>query len=391
MTATVKRKDLEAAVRLAAGLAHGAVPICSCVLVRDCGAAVEIQATDLAGALRLSIPKELSSVESTWSAVVSPKTLAAALRMWPAAETAVLTVDEAGRLCVVLSETTRAELPTAPRADWPMGAEPPPLASWVLPAGAFAAALQTTAKAASLDREPLESVHVRADGNQVVCTSTDGRRMHRTWCDAASQCDPAEALIRSTDVGLLQGFLAAAAAAAGADDEASAFCQIGEGWFGVEAKFLGATQRLTLRQVEGMFPNTDQVIPEDPGGLPKLVAEAAALSAAVLAVRRVEGTDGRETAMVRLRVDIQGAALLVDSGTTDPAHAYCLTRVEAELSNYAGAEAVLESTLDARFLDEWLQSAAAAGGKVTLMLRGERVPVTLQRSMALAVVMPMAV
>lgn len=392
-TAATTRKDLEAALRLAAGMAHGVLPIMRCVLVRTAAGALEIAATDGAGFLRLRLPAECGAGDA-WAAVVSPKTLAATLRLRPAAEIAALTIADGERLRVDLGSGALGEVPSLPAAEFPADAEKPATASWrVLPAK-FAAALQTTATAASTDetRNVLESVHLSVHQGVLTLTATDGRRVHRTLCEATDTDQAATALIRSADAGLLQAFLGYGAAA---DAEARVRCAVGEGWLAVEAEFLGASQRLALRQVEGLFPDTAKVIPQDGEApdRPQIVVEAAALAAAVLAVRRVEATDSRETAQVRLRVDLEGAALLVDSGVPASPEAYCTTLVAADLDGYESTtdHDLLSAVLDAQFADEWLQSAAAAGGKVTLTLRGARQPVSLERPQALAVVMPMTV
>lgn len=417
MTTTMKRKDLEAAATLAARFTGRALPVLSMlrlgvgtgVALAEGAVSLSIRATDLTAEIALAVPTRTTGCGGKpWQALVSPRHLLAALRLRPDAEVISLEIVD-GRLALRLGEVTSAKLPTQDAAEFPpaVWTDDDAVDSWAAGPGALAAAVQMAATAASQDdtRGKLEALHLARAGRELALSATDGKRVHQCRVEVTEagrhsggvedwKVNQAEALLPSEATGRLRDVLAAIAA--GADDDhpesGEAVCIVGATALRVEGWFLGGWQSLVLKQREGTFPDVRKVFPSDDVPALRLELEADALSLAVAGLRRLETADGRKPMAVRLRVLAESQELEVDSGAPTSAEAWAATRVAlaAAPEGPQDQEALRSCALDAQFADEWLQSAAAAGGRITLRLRGRATPVTLERERSVAVIMPMA-
>lgn len=409
---TVDRKRLAVALQLAGLVTGRAVPVTRCVRLAGTAHGLTVEATDGAARIALAVPRlGIPGGAGELLAVVSPRTLLAAMRLRPAAEEVSLRRREGSEdLEVFMGADTLARLPSLPLDTWFAAETVEATASFGADAGTLRAALVSVACAASdaEERSNLAVIHLRREAGQGTCTlsATDGRRLHRAWLssedamrhverDGHEYQEDTEALLHAGDAPRLAEFLATAAAAAGSDAEEC----VAEGDLVVlvsaarvvlDATVWGATQRLVLRQPESQFPNVDQVLP-DPA-LPQLrvTIEASEAHAALRAVRSLEAADERKAQTCRLKISADLTALHIETGPGAAPAAYATTALACSATQAGDVSSVPgEITLDARFAEEMLQAAAAAGGRCTLVLRSDGQPLSLECEPALAVVMPM--
>lgn len=226
--------------------AKSALPVISNVLL----------ATDSAGILLVGTDMQTEIVTHAHAEVVAAGAIALSAKKLldiaksATADTLRLHLTESG--VQVTAGRGRFRLGTLPADDFPRFEIPAAAVAITLSEGDLHRVLNKTAFAmANLDvRFYLNGLHLRADGDRLTLTATDGHRLARAWTTlAAPVAEPREAILHRTPVIELARRLR--------DTDRPLVITLSEQHWGVQLP----TATLASRLIDGKFPDADRVIP----------------------------------------------------------------------------------------------------------------------------------
>ena len=313
MKFTCNTKDIASAVGAAGKVvnAHTTVPILSNVLLTGADGKIAIRATDLEITLEHAFPAEISE---SGSATVPAKLFASyvgnlgsgVLEFIGNATRASVKCDRSNYDFLALPPDEYPPLPTASRAE-----------AFTLPAKVFREAVNGTIFAASNEEARgavLMGTLLELDGQQLTMVATDGYRLAK-WTIALEIAvgEPAKYIVPS------RALAEAARNIAGADVlEVAAL-----GAQGNQLRFAAGDVAVTVRLVDGQYPNYGQVIPA------KFDRSITVNTAGFIsALRRAELVAGDRASMVKLAV--ANSVLVVTASSEGTGNAYEELEVEQQ-------------------------------------------------------------
>ena len=237
------------------------------------------------------------------------------------------------------------EFPPVPRAG---GGEPA-----VLPAAGLVEAITDTLPAASMDeaRPLLTGIHVRCAGQRLTLTATDGYRVAER-STTAERCGSLTAIVPARTMGEVARLFR----------NADGHVEMTVSQQGSQVFFRGHESEVSSRVIDGVYPNTDRLIPT--ACTTRACVDAGELNRRLRAVVPF----AQQGANV-VRVDVTSDSIVLSAAAAEIGSAR--TELQADVSGPATSIA-----FNARYL---LDCLATAVGRIDLELQGPLAPLLVRR------------